>query len=60
MFRLICQVRHRQIGQICISIDMDSEEQNSNLEQDFISESIELFGALQKHRKLQKSKGITL
>ena len=33
---------------------IDSEEQNSNLEQDFKSESIELFGALQKHTKITK------
>ena len=30
------------------------EEENSGLDQDFKSESIELFGALQKHRKITK------
>ena len=34
----------------------DSEEQNSNLEQDFKSESIELFRALQKNTKNTKIK----
>ena len=33
---------------------IDSEEQNSNLEQDFKSELIELFRALQKHTKITK------
>ena len=33
---------------------IDSEEQNSNLEKDFKSEPIVLFGASQKHRKITK------
>ena len=58
MFRFVSQFRYRKIFLLTLfrfSCDfIDSEEYNSNFEQDFKSESIELFGALQRHSKITK------
>ena len=72
-FRLISQFRYCKISQTCIPIDISScclgspvtlmilmSKKNSNLEQDFKSGSIKLFGALQKHRKVTKIETILI
>ena len=59
MYTFISQFRYHKISPTLFIFSctfIDSEEQDSNLEQDFASESIELFGALKKQKNYKNQK----